>query len=188
MSNQPPPSTRPALGGKTAPLPLPAARQPAAFRERLAAYVIDWAILGLIIGVVVGPGLVALIDRLPRDVTVNGVRTSPEPGLGDLLVVAGGTLGLAIYTLTVAYLYRVELMFRSGQTPGKRIMRLRVEPRDPQVPLTRRRALERFIAESIFLAVPGLVLLDAGWRLIDRNHRQCLHEKWPETVVTKLAS
>jgi hypothetical protein len=33
--------------------------------------------------------------------------------------------------------------------------------------------------------VPGLQLIDGLWQLWDQPYRQCLHDKWPGTIVVK---
>ena len=78
-------------------------------------------------------------------------------------------------------------MHRTGQTVGKKVMKLRVVPIDPSATLTRgmagRRYLVQFVAGSF---VPFLSYLDGLWQLWDKPYQQCLHDKVAETVVVKV--
>ena len=78
------------------------------------------------------------------------------------------------------------MMFRSGQTIGKRIMKLRVQPVDPRLALTRRIALKRYAVIMLTSLVPALGWVDGLWQLWDKPWRQCLHDKFAQTLVIKL--
>jgi uncharacterized RDD family membrane protein YckC len=93
---------------------------------------------------------------------------------------------LTLLAFVLAYLYDVEMMFRTGQTVGKRIMKLQVVPVDPALPLTRGVAAKRFLVMQGCNLVPGLGYVDGLWQLWDKPYRQCLHDKFPSTLVIKL--
>ena len=78
------------------------------------------------------------------------------------------------------------MMFRGGQTVGKRIMKIRVIPVDPTILLTRKIAFRRYLVLIAAAVVPGLGLLDGLWQLWDKPYRQCLHDKFAKTLVIKL--
>jgi uncharacterized RDD family membrane protein YckC len=91
-----------------------------------------------------------------------------------------------VLALLITYIYEVEMMFRSGQTVGKRVMKIRVIPLDPALPLTRVHAVRRFLVQQGSGLVPGLNWVDGLWQLWDKPYRQCLHDKFATTVVIKL--
>jgi len=131
---------------------------------------------------------VDLVDRY-------GAPGSPPPGPGEVLREMFATMApvlwlcLAAVALTIAatYLYRVEMMWRTGQTVGKRAMALRVVPLGSARPLTRGAAARRWLVDGVavqFILLLGL--LDGLWQLWDRPYRQCLHDKAAGTTVAKV--
>src|SRR5262249_42920105 len=101
-----------------------------------------------------------------------------------------GLFGLIAFALVLAfvinYIYDVEMMFRSGQTIGKRAMKIRVMPVDPSLALTRGMAFKRYLVVLATTFVPGLGWVDGLWQLWDKPWRQCLHDKFAQTLVIKL--
>jgi uncharacterized RDD family membrane protein YckC len=182
----------PPLGYRPSPLPVaPSGHRLAEFSDRLIARLIDAAVLFLVSAVFLVPvyivAVIWLIGRLPTETRVNGQVVGPS---GDP---AGFLLGLlclvgvvTLITLAINYVYDVEMMFRSGQTIGKRVMKLRVQPVDPSVALTRRIALKRYAVIMLTSLVPGLGWVDGLWQLWDKPWRQCLHDKFAQTLVIKL--
>jgi hypothetical protein len=84
--------------------------------------------------------------------------------------------------------YQVELMYRSGQTVGKRVARIKVIPIEPGAPLTRKTAAMRWLVEHIVGGfVPLFQWIDGLWQLWDKPFQQCLHDKAAHTVVVKPA-
>lgn len=184
----PPPPTAP--GG--APL--------AEFGDRLLAYLIDLAILGGVSTIFILPAVAyqtALMVEWQTDFADRyGAPGSPEPDPGEVLRELLSTmapvlwlyLGAIALTIAAAYVYRVEMMWRTGQTVGKRAMGLRVVRLDPATPLTRAVATKRWLVDSVAVQlVPLLGLLDGLWQLWDRPYRQCLHDKAAGTTLVKVA-
>jgi uncharacterized RDD family membrane protein YckC len=169
----PPPRWRPAWQ------PVSLSGQPlASFGDRLLAYLVDAAILfgvGMVIGVIT---VVAVI----------GVVGWPDDQLsgGELLLLLVSYLGLLVVSMAVTYVYYVEMMFRSGQTVGKRVVRLRVVPLDPVARLDRGMATKRWLVQSVAAIIPFFSYLDGFWQLWDRPFQQCLHDKYAQTVVVKV--
>lgn len=98
-------------------------------------------------------------------------------------------IGLLVVAMALYYVYYVELMFRSGQTVGKKVMSLRVVPLDPAGTLTRAMAARRYLVQIVAgTLLPGLVYLDGLWQLWDKPYQQCLHDKAADTVVVKAAT
>jgi uncharacterized RDD family membrane protein YckC len=193
----PPGSGYPPPGYQPQPPPVsPSGRPLAEFGERLLAYLIDYAILFAISTVILIPIIIAQfrivlgpMDDLDRRIEAD----SPPAGevMGELLRdVIGPLVGLWAATLLILllihYVYHVELMFRSGQTVGKRIMKLQVVTLDPAQSVTRTVATKRWAVESVALLVPGFVYLDGLWQLWDKPYRQCLHDKVAVTTVVKV--
>jgi uncharacterized RDD family membrane protein YckC len=200
----PPPPTYP-LGGyaappagpyRPAPPPLsPGGQRLAEFGDRLVAWLIDALILGAAALVFIVPIYIAMIvtmfDTVEGTSTVDpytGEFTSQPDMLPFLLIVTGGSLLILVIVIGLTYLYEVELMLRrGGQTFGKQAMKLKVIPLDPARRLDRTMAAKRFLIEHVAASfVPGLTYVDGLWQLWDKPYRQCLHDKFAETVVIKL--
>jgi uncharacterized RDD family membrane protein YckC len=181
----PPPGYGPPAGWPPGPLS-PSGYPLASFGDRLLAYLIDAAVLTVISVAIFLPllfGYRAVVAGLLPDNT-------PPPDLPSDQVFSVLVLFFVVLVATflmIHYLYTVELVLPSGQTVGKRVMRIRVVPVDPRLPLTRRMAAKRYlimtVADSI---VPFLFYVDGLWQLADQPFRQCLHDKFAETVVIKL--
>jgi len=129
---------------------------------RTIAFAIDAAIIDVIALVVgVGVGLALSILSPGQDATV-------------VLVAIGG---VAFVIWSIAYF--VTFWSTTGQTPGNRLMRIRVCNADDGAPLKPRRALVRFGA-MVLAAIP----LCAGFLpiLVD-NRRRGIHDMLAGTVV-----
>jgi uncharacterized RDD family membrane protein YckC len=161
----------------------------AEFTDRLLARLIDGAILGVVGAVIIGPiYLIAFLSVMPTSTVVNGQTYEPsgQEVTSFLATVFGVFLLVLVLALLITYIYEVEMMFRSGQTVGKRVMKIRVIPLDPALPLTRVHAVRRFLVQQGSGLVPGLNWVDGLWQLWDKPYRQCLHDKFATTVVIKL--
>jgi uncharacterized RDD family membrane protein YckC len=171
----------------------PDGRPLADFGTRLLAHLIDGAILTVIAMIVFVPVILL--------VTVNLMPDFPEPGqayepgatvnfdfIGFLLPILLLELGLVVLLLAAYYVYYVEMMFRSGQTVGKRLMKIQVIPIDPRETLTRGMAAKRYAVEFIGgVIVPFFSYVDGLWQLWDKPYQQTLHDKAAKTVVVKVA-
>jgi uncharacterized RDD family membrane protein YckC len=148
------------------------------------ARIIDGAILGGVTFVLIVPIYVIMVYAVMTS-TTNAYPGQPDP-FAVLLPVFGMMAVFFVLTVVLAYLYEVELMFRSGQTFGKRVMKIQVIPVDPTQPLTRVLAAKRFLVQHGSSFVPGLNWVDGLWQLWDKPYRQCLHDKFANTLVIKL--
>jgi uncharacterized RDD family membrane protein YckC len=175
------------------PPPTSPAGQPLAdFGSRLGAWLIDSAIVSAVLLVVAVPALFAVFFTVLRpaidaSIDESTVDNSTLPGdfIVTVLLVEGGIFVLAV---VLQYVYQVEMMYRSGQTVGKRALKLRVEPIDPARRLTRGMAATRFLVQFLVGAfVPFFNLLDGLWMLWDKPYLQALHDKAAETVVIKVS-
>jgi uncharacterized RDD family membrane protein YckC len=174
-----------------APPPVSPGGQPLAdFGNRLLAYLIDTAILIAVTMLVALPAfLVFFFTVVQPAIDENADRTLSDANVGK--IVLGGLaleLGLFVFILAVTYVYVVELMYKSGQTVGKRVMRLRVIPLDPAARLTRGIAAKRWLVQyGAGTLVPLFTYLDGLWQLWDKPYLQTLHDKFAQTVVVKVS-
>ncbi|MEH1099713.1 RDD family protein [Micromonospora sp. CPCC 205561] len=182
-----PPRPGPALAPGNRPL--------AGFGDRLLAALIDGALSTLVVMVLFVPPFVFLFWNMTTELTrtdPDGTLVGPDPGsfMTDfMLPILLLELGLMVVMLGLYWLYHVEYMKRTGQTFGKRVMKLRVVPLDPAATLDRQMAGRRYAVQ--FLAavlLPGLSYLDGLWQLWDKPWQQCLHDKFAGTVVVKVSA
>ncbi|MEU7996565.1 RDD family protein [Micromonospora sp. NPDC049060] len=182
-----PPRPAPALGPGGQPL--------ASFGDRLLAALIDVALSTLVATVLFLPPFLIVIWNMMDDLT----RTNPDGTLADpdpasfltdfMLPILLLELGLMVVMLGLYWLYHVEYMKRTGQTYGKRVMKLRVVPLDPAATLDRRMTGKRYAVQYVAaMFLPGLSYLDGLWQLWDKPWQQCLHDKFAGTVVVKVSA
>jgi len=165
----------------------PGGRPLAEFGVRLLAWLIDSAILTGATLVVAVPAVIAVFTtQLRPDLENANLNGTVFPGrfFAAILLLEGG---IALFAILLRYVYEVEMMYRSGQTVGKRVMKLQVIPIDPAQRLTRGSATVRFLVSGVVGAVvPMFSLLDGLWQLWDKPFLQTLHDKAAQTVVIKL--
>jgi uncharacterized RDD family membrane protein YckC len=156
----------------------PAGQPLASFGDRLLAYLVDAAIL-LAVGLVTIP---LAILGLVLVMAPSGTRGDAAVALLMLLAVAT----VFVLNLAITYLYYVEMMFRSGQTVGKRALKIRVVPLEPRARLDRPTAVKRWLVQCVAAWIPVVGYVDGLWQLWDRPFQQCLHDKYAQTVVIKV--
>jgi uncharacterized RDD family membrane protein YckC len=162
----------------------PGGQRLAEFGDRLLAFIIDGVIMGALISVVTIPIYVTLLSYM---VDLSEPAASPLDFFDVMGPVLATVAAVLVLTLLATYVYEVEAMYKSGQTIGKRTMKLRIVPMDPARQLTRQMAFKRYLVQHVAtIFVPGLNWLDGLWQLWDKPYRQCLHDKFAETVVIKL--
>ncbi|WP_329105107.1 RDD family protein [Micromonospora sp. NBC_01699] len=176
--------------GFPTPPPVSPAGQPLAeFSDRFLAGLVDYGIYFLTSLVLTVPVMIFYVTRtLPAmfETAPDGATLEPDfvAALVPLFLLQ---FALVVVLLTLVYVYHVEMMFRSGQTLGKRIMKIRVVPLDPQATLTRAAAAKRYLVQFVAATfLPGLSYLDGLWQLWDKPYQQCLHDKAARTVVVKV--
>ncbi|MFG3705762.1 RDD family protein [Micromonospora sp. NPDC047670] len=179
-----------------APPPLGPGGQPlAGFADRLLAALIDVGLSTLVAMVLFLPAFLLFFWNMMDDLTrtnPDGTLVEPDPGafmtdffLPLLLL----ELGLFVLMLGFYWLYHVEYMKRTGQTFGKKVMKLRVVPLDPDRTLDRGMAGRRYAVQHVAaMFLPGLSYLDGLWQLWDKPWQQCLHDKFAGTVVVKVSA
>ncbi len=185
----PPPGWRP-----VPPPPVsPGGRPLADFGTRLLAYLIDSAIVtGIAVLVFLPVLLIFAFRQMAEVVESTDPYGQPDPSVmfSDLVLpVLLLELGLLVFLLIAYYVYYVEVMHRSGQTVGKKVMKIQVVPLDPAATLTRGMAAKRYLVEVIGGSlVPFFVYLDGLWQLGDKPYQQTLHDKFAQTVVVKVSA
>ncbi|MEV6600558.1 RDD family protein [Actinoplanes sp. NPDC051346] len=191
----PPPGYAPPLpapGWRPLPVPLsPDGRPLADFGTRILAYMIDVAILSLVAMVLFLPPMFWLVFSRFSEVAAQSdpFARSDADVFGEIfLPLLLLELGFFAFLLVAYYVYYVEMMFRSGQTLGKKLMKARVVPLEPGATLTRGMAAKRYLVECVAGSlVPFLGLLDGFWQLWDKPYQQTLHDKAAKTIVIKVA-
>ena len=186
MYGRPPGMYGPPPGYPVAPPAVAPDGQPlAGFGDRLVARLLDGLILGGFAAVLFVPLLIIVIT-MANSVQVDdrGQLTNGGPVVVVFLLLYAGWI---LLILAGTYVYEVELMWRTGQTVGKRVMKIRVIPLPPGAPLTRGASAKRWAVYQIVGAiVPVFSWVDGLWQLWDKPFQQCLHDKAADTVVVKL--
>lgn len=159
------------------------------FGDRFLAYLIDSAILCGVLLVVAVPTLIIVLTSSVHRLTFNADGSlNGASMLSFYVVIFAVDIALLLLGLVATYVYQVEMMYRSGQTVGKRVMKLRVVCLDPGAPMTRGVAAKRWLIGSLVGSIVGIFsLVDGLWQLWDQPFRQCLHDKVADTVVVKQA-
>ncbi|MCZ7435019.1 RDD family protein [Micromonospora sp. WMMC241] len=167
----------------------PDGRPLASFGDRLLAWLIDTAVASAVAMVLFLPVFLWIVFRVVDDLDAAGPE-GPDPAMvwtEIFFPLLAAELGLFLVVLVFYWLYHVEYARRSGQTVGKKVMKLRIVPAQPGATLTRgmlgKRYLVEFVAGSL---VPFLSYLDGFWQLWDKPWQQCLHDKFANTVVVKV--
>ncbi|MYX34077.1 MULTISPECIES: RDD family protein [unclassified Streptomyces] len=132
--------------------------------QRFVARLIDWAIF-LVVGIV----LVA--------------------ATGTSITDTGAFFGIEVLVLGAAFVYEGLMLQSTGQTVGKKVMKIRVAKlADGSAPGGA--AWGRAAVSSFLGVVPcvGFILspLNSLWHLWDKPYRQCWHDKAAKTVVVKV--
>jgi uncharacterized RDD family membrane protein YckC len=159
------------------------------FGDRFLAYLIDSAILCGVLLVVAVPTLIVAVTSSAHRLTINADGSLDGASmLSFYAVIFAVDIALLLLGQVATYVYQVEMMYRSGQTVGKRVMKLQVVCLAPGVPMTRGVAAKRWLIGSLVGSIVGIfALVDGLWQLWDQPFRQCLHDKVAGTVVVKQA-
>jgi uncharacterized RDD family membrane protein YckC len=172
------------------PVPIaPNGQRLATFGDRVLAYLIDYAIFlggAVVLGV---PVIILLVISASQTETINDDGTVSGTSPAFVLVILLGEAVIGLAALAASYLYEVEMIYRRGQTVGKRAMKLRVVCLDPGAPMTRGVASKRWAMQFLLGGlVPFFSWVDGLWQLWDKPFQQCLHDKVAGTVVVKQAA
>ncbi|GAB2582847.1 RDD family protein [Paractinoplanes abujensis] len=171
------------------PPPLSPAGVPLAeFTQRLLAYMIDMALLSAVGFVLFAPAFLVMFSRMqfpdPYDSQPDFDEVLTDWFVPLLLL----EVGFFALMMVLYFVYAVEYMHRSGQTLGKKAMKIRIVPLDPALRLTRGMAAKRYLVEYVGgMFVPFFSWVDGLWQLQDKPYQQTLHDKFARTVVVKVS-
>lgn len=159
-----------------------AAARPAGLGRRLAARLIDTAVLGILVGAVAVPLLTGAIDH------VNGKIEAAERS-GETVTVwlldgtTGVQLGIVLAALLVlGALYEALPTAKWGRTLGKKLCGVSVADIESHEPPPFGAALRRWLVYS-GLGLIAVGLVNVVWCVFDRPWRQCWHDKAARTYV-----
>jgi uncharacterized RDD family membrane protein YckC len=151
--------------------------------ERLLAYLLDSLVLIL-------PTLIAeLVAFVPFLVVLITSDGKPSPAAAIVSASAGVVLLFALI-VAVSYCYEVVYMHRTGQTVGRRVMKIKIVTATDGGPIDRRTATRRWLVKQVapLVAWYGFSYANVLWQLWDKPYRQCLHDKCADTVVVKASA
>lgn len=179
------------------PVPLaPDGRPLANFGDRLLAYIVDGILLSAVGSVFTVPVLIWWLRRFAEQMITLNNSFDPNQEVppdafgrfyGDLLLGYLVLFGISlVINLVLTYVYLVEMTWKSGQTVGKRVMKLQTVPVDPSRQRSRKMFVRRWVVQQVAAAVPGFAWVDGLWQLGDKPLQQCLHDKAARTVVVKI--
>jgi uncharacterized RDD family membrane protein YckC len=187
--------TPPVYYYRPAPPPVAADGRPLAEAgDRLVAWLIDSA---LIFVAMLIPGVPVFYWVIRR--AIDTINANLPPASSDVQFQTGPlfrplfeseAVAVAVllpFSVLITYLYFVIYMARTGQTLGKKIMKITTVRQVDGGPISRIQARKRWLVMSISsLVAPYFQYADLLWLLWDKPYRQCLHDKCAETVVVKV--
>jgi uncharacterized RDD family membrane protein YckC len=138
----------------------------AGFVTRLVAFVIDRAIVGLCAAVAV-----AAIDYVLNAFEINQLLGFFNLGWQRMAILSAGVYLLLLIT------YDIGFWMLAGQTPGKRVMGVRIVRTNGE-----RVRAGNAVRREVGYVVSSILFLGYLWILID-NRRQGLHDKLAGTIV-----
>jgi uncharacterized RDD family membrane protein YckC len=138
----------------------------AGFITRLVAFLVDRAITAI----------VTLFTMLAVEFALNVFRINQLVGFDDLSWQVATASGMGLY-FVISVAYDLSFWMLAGQTPGKRLMGVRVVRSDGQ-----RLHLGNAIRRELAYVLSGLLFLGYLWILFD-NRRQGWHDKLAGTIV-----
>lgn len=92
---------------------------------------------------------------------------------------------LFAWLITSFALYFPFSVWKFGSTPAKRLLGIRVVRRATSAPVGFGRAVRRECFSLAAWLVPVLSFLNPLWCCWDKPYRQCLHDKWADTMVVR---
>ena len=153
---------------------------------RLVAFLIDSLLPAIVgIGVVVAVAIPAYQSY--QQAHVPGIA---PPALGTANHMTLTWVYAAGLVLLAFFIYSAMLVYRYGQTFGKRVMGIRVVRTDGSRVAFGRFIFARWLPLAILSALPLLryVMFLVDSLVIFRNSRQCLHDNFADTKVVTAAS
>ncbi|MGV7221150.1 MAG: RDD family protein [Nitrospinales bacterium] len=152
----------------------------AGIKRRFFAFILDILILGVLGGAVIYPMEISLNQNLDElvEVVQQRLENSQEPTPSSVLL-------LFIYSalkITLWSLYFIVFIGKCGQTPGKKLLGLKVFKSNGQSVNYKTAGIRALVGYPISVLTFGLGFI---WALLDKNS-QCLHDKIADTIVIKI--
>jgi uncharacterized RDD family membrane protein YckC len=156
------------------------------FGDRFVAYLIDYLIMAAVIFVPAVVVVVLMFMVFLNDLQATAYsRSGPSPAF--FLFYLALILVLIPFQLLVHYLYQVSYQVRRGQTVGKRVAKIKIVSLADGTPMSVTAARKRWLLGSVAGLVGAFAWLDGLWQLWDQPYKQCLHDKWAQTVVVRVS-
>jgi uncharacterized RDD family membrane protein YckC len=160
----------------------------------LVAYILDAVIVGGVVFVLALPLIMWWFISFMSEMTHFESSYDPQrpsvtgPDIGRFFAGYFLLIGaMVLLALTISYFYFVEMAWKSGQSIGKRVVKLQIVPVDPAGARSRGMFVKRWAVERVTAVfVPFFSYLDGLWQLWDKPFQQCLHDKAAQTVVVKI--
>ncbi|MGP9020592.1 RDD family protein [Streptomyces sp. BR1] len=156
--------------------------RPAGPGRRLAARLVDTAVLGVAVAALAVPLGVKAADHIQEK--IDAAKLSGETVTVYLLDgTTAGYLGIVLGVfLLLGLLYEALPTAKWGRTLGKRLLRLQVRDIESHEPPAFGAALRRWLVYGV-LGVLAVGVVNVLWCLFDRPWRQCWHDKAARTFV-----
>jgi uncharacterized RDD family membrane protein YckC len=150
--------------------------------DRFLARLIDIAIMIL-------PGIVAeFVAFIPFVLVLATSNGEPSPVAFTVAGIAALVIFFALFAVTY-YVYEVTMVHRTGQTIGKRAIKIKIVRAQDGGPIDKRIATRRWLVGHVApMIAPYFSYADVLWMLWDKPYQQCLHDKCAETLVVKVAA
>ncbi|AUY51577.1 RDD family protein [Streptomyces sp. CB01881] len=181
-------AVRPVPGPRPAPRRRPAPPVPAGLGRRLAARLVDTAVLAVVATAAAVPLGSSVMTHLQHKLDQARMASSLTRRQVDVWLVDGVVVGkFAVLVGILAFvglLYEVLPTARTGQTFGKRLARIRVvdaAPSAARVRLTVGRSLCRWLVRN----ASAVLLLGLVWPVFDRPARRGWHDRAARTRVVR---
>lgn len=163
----------------------------ASWSARLGAWLID--LVPFVVLSLVMLGAFGYFDLMSR--AVDGDEAAMAEAEAMLAPGSGFGTGLTLAILVAHLLYNVGFHVATGQTPGKRLVGIRVRMVDEDRRPTPRAALVRWIVQQggpqLLTAIPGVGLIASVFTIVDHlfplwdKEGQAIHDKAARTLVVR---
>jgi len=159
----------------------PVGGERAGFGVRLGGWLLDGLLYGLLMSVFIIPGAVLIASSFQDCVTIGDEIVCPS-GSPNGGTIGGGIALIIVGLLLVAFVY-VRALGKTGQTWGRKIVRIKVVGGTTGEPIGLGRALGRQLFASVISA--QIVYLGYLWMLWD-DKKQTWHDKVVNSIVVKV--
>ncbi|WP_344078487.1 RDD family protein, partial [Streptomyces crystallinus] len=158
------------------------AARPAGLGRRLAARLVDTAVLGAAVAALAVPLGIKAADHIQEK--IDAAKLSGETVTVYLLdgTTAGYLAAVLGAFLLLGLLYEALPTAKWGRTLGKRLLRVQVRDIESHEPPAFGAALRRWLVYGV-LGVLVIGVVNVVWCLFDRPWRQCWHDKAARTFV-----